>query len=350
MISFMLFSLLNYQKFNCVDLISGIEMKPQKIAKWAENKNPIIAIIAQQCASGADACFDFFSSIKAGERYLGDRPLPPIKKWLSLYRSNRRLQDYFITRFRSLGGFYEILAESISALLFQRRYRLKIGTDAFIKEVRQEIENLSIDDRLELVEAFQKSFQEAYLISLDDTESHISGSVDEPLKQQVLSAIKEPEALFLAGVVFPCWILYQVHPAKLFRQARLGNINAMDKLLRIDKAVLHDPKIGEHFYKIANQKKRSQFDRLTQAIQKGPEGKITLQKIKMLIAGFISKASQALGRRLSAPEIRSLFDAIAQDAGRGDIDTDIPDSPEAFAKAIRRERSFWKIIPVPGQK
>lgn len=321
-------------------------MHTRHIAKWAENKNPIIAIVAQQCASGAEACFDFFSSIKAGERYLGDQPLPSIKQWLSLYRSNRRLQDYFITRFRSLGGFYEILAESISALLFQRRYRLKIGNAAFIKEVRQEIENLSTDDRLKLVEAFQ----EAYSTSLDEVNSDINGPVDEPLEQKVLSAIKEPEALFLAGILFPCWILYQVHPAKLFRQARLGNINAMDKLLRIDKSVLNDPKIGEHFHKIVNQKKRSQFDRLTQAIQKGPEGKITLQKIKMLIAGFISKASQALGRRLSAPEIRSLFDAIAQDNGRGDIDTDIPDSPEAFAKAIRRERSFWKIIPVPGQK
>ena len=325
-------------------------MPTQQIAKWAENKYPIIAIIAQQSALGAEALFDAFSAVKMGERYLGDQPLTPIKQWLSLYRSNRHLQDYFISRFRSLGGFYAILAESISALLFQRRYRLKIGNDAFIKEVRQVIENLSIDDRLEFVEAFQESFQEAYLISLDDTESHLSGSVDEPLKQQVLSSIKEPEALFLAGVVFPCWILYQAHPAKLFRQARLGNINAMDKLLRIDKAVLHDPKIGEHYYKITNQKKRSQSDRLKQAAhQKGPEGKITRQKIKMLIAGFISQASQALGRRLNEPEIRSLFDAIAQDAGRGDIDTDIPDSPEAFAKAIRRERSFWKIIPVPGQ-
>ena len=325
-------------------------MPTQHIAKWAENKNPIIAIIAQQSASSTDACFDFFSSIKAGERYLGDRPLPPIKKWLSLYRSNRRLQDYFISRFRSLGGFYEILAESLNALLSQRRYRLKIGNDAFIKEVRQEIETLSFDDRLEILEDAKESLQEAYLTSLDDIQSNISYPLDESLKQQVLSAIKEPEALFLAGVVFPCWMLYQEHPAQLFRQARLGNIAAMDKLLRIDKAVLSDPKIGDHFHKIANRKKRSQFDRLTQAIQKGPEGKITLQKIKMLIAGFISKASQALGRRLSAPEIRSLFDAIAQDAGRGDIDTDIPDSPEAFAKAIRRERLFWKIIPVPGQK
>ncbi len=89
---------------------------------------------------------------------------------------------------------------------------------------------------------------------------------------------------------------------------------------------------------------------MIRAQQKGPKAKITLQKIKMNFAGFISAISSTLGHRLTEPEIRSLFDAVSSDTGKGYIDTNIPDSPESFGKAIQRERQFWSIIPQPDKK
>ena len=59
----------------------------------------------------------------------------------------------------------------------------------------------------------------------------------------------------------------------------------------------------------------------------------------MNLAGFISVISTAFGEkfRLREPDIRALFDAVAKDSGKGDIDTYLPDSPESFVKAIQRE-------------
>jgi hypothetical protein len=38
----------------------------------------------------------------------------------------------------------------------------------------------------------------------------------------------------------------------------------------------------------------------------------------------------------------SHIDDWSKDKGEGDIDTDIPESPEVFAKAIQRERRNWE--------
>ena len=57
-----------------------------------------------------------------------------------------------------------------------------------------------------------------------------------------------------------------------------------------------------------------------------------------------------MGHKLNEPEIRSLFDAVARDTGKGEIDTEIPESPEAFAKAIQRERTFWMPTIRPDKK
>ena len=60
------------------------------------------------------------------------------------------------------------------------------------------------------------------------------------------------------------------------------------------------------------------------------------------MAGFISSAWAGMGKRLTEPEMRALFDAGARDMGKGDIDTSLPDAPEAFSKAIQRYRPKLK--------
>lgn len=120
---------------------------------------------------------------------------------------------------------------------------------------------------------------------------------------------------------------------------------------QLDKSVLADPRISEHYYQVSIQRDRSNFDTLTNAIGGRPKFKITRQKIKVNIAGFISLMSELLGHRLSAPEIEKLFNAVAKDYGRDDLtDTGLPDSPEAFAKAIHRERELWTSLLGGGQK
>ena len=51
-----------------------------------------------------------------------------------------------------------------------------------------------------------------------------------------------------------------------------------------------------------------------------------------------------LRQRLNEIEIRECLDQVAKLKGNVEIDTDIPDQPEAFAQAIQRERKNWSDI------
>ena len=74
----------------------------------------------------------------------------------------------------------------------------------------------------------------------------------------------------------------------------------------------------------------------------GINEKITINKMKMTLAGLLSYFTMKAGRYLKESELRDLFYAIVRDKGQSDIDTDIPARPESFAKAIQRERRNWK--------
>jgi hypothetical protein len=156
--------------------------------------------------------------------------------------------------------------------------------------------------------------------------------------------------LFFYRVCIPCWLLYRQFPPTLLRSARTGNIDSIEKLLRLDSSTIHDPKIAEIYHQEQSKKNKSVYDLMAQSLDKSPRAKITLQKIKMNFAGLLSAYSSAFGQRLTEPEIRALFDAISRDSGKGDIDTDLPDGSEVFSKAIQRERKFWSIIPQPDKK
>lgn len=135
------------------------------------------------------------------------------------------------------------------------------------------------------------------------------------------------------------------YPTFLLRRARLGDLDALCNLLRIDKSILCDPRIGEHIYQSSLLEDRTKFEKIVNALQGNLSGKYDLQKTKYIIAGFISVVSERFEHRLTAPEIQEIFNEVAVARGNGDlIDSDLPDSPEAFSKAIQRERSFWNKI------
>lgn len=122
--------------------------------------------------------------------------------------------------------------------------------------------------------------------------------------------------------------------------------------MRLDKNIIQHPKISKWISAYSFQKNKNTFLSLSEAVSSPPRSKVTLAKVKYCFAGYISYMTELLNNRLSAPEIQSLFDAVAIDFGYDELrDPDLPDSPEAFQKAIRRERSFWKsaLSPTPNR-
>lgn len=155
---------------------------------------------------------------------------------------------------------------------------------------------------------------------------------------QLQKAYAQPEMLFFFKVWGPCWLHYKTSPTKLYRQARLGRVRALNKLLRLDNSVLFDPKLAGMFHQIKAKRSRAEYEDLLMSFNNPVNQEIEPHKIKVIIAGLISEFSIKNGKRLSAPQIKELFDAIAKDKGRGETDTDLSVSPNAFAQEIRRER------------
>lgn len=142
---------------------------------------------------------------------------------------------------------------------------------------------------------------------------------------------------FMTQVVLPCYFLYFVHPVILLKEARHGNLDSMETLLRLDSSTLFDRRIASHLHDL-RYTKPSKFAHLIDCAIKPIKGKQTPQKSKISLACRISILAEELKTPLTEPEIRYFFDALAKDRGQGEIDTDLPESPHSFYMAIKRER------------
>jgi hypothetical protein len=144
--------------------------------------------------------------------------------------------------------------------------------------------------------------------------------------------------------------LYKEWPSRLYRKARQGDTNSIHKLLRLDPFLLHDPSIGREIQKVRIHGRQNAYAELLNAPLKPIKLKLTSRTIKDMLAGLISLLAEALKQPLSSTDIRDLFDAVAQDADKLDIDTSLPESQEAYSKVIQRNRPNWKPMLQPGQK
>jgi len=160
----------------------------------------------------------------------------------------------------------------------------------------------------------------------------------------------EPELAFLFLVALPCWLFYKEWPSRLYRNARQGDTRAINKLLRLDPFLLHDPSIGREIQNVRIHGKKTVYADLLNAPLKPIKLKLTSRSIKDSLAGLISVLAEAMKQPLTSTEIRDLFDAIAKDADNRNIDTSLPESQEAYSKVIQRNRSDWKPLVSTGQK
>lgn len=316
-----------------------------KLIEWGVGKPVGLVIIAQQLAVSAESCFEFLKLIKAGEKIEALSSMPKGKEWVSLYRNHRKMERCLIKSLRRFGKNGKLAAE-VGEAFFLERGKLKKTLGEFQKSYRE----MNAVERRQIMSRGQKDLNRLYALHIADIESDIKGKVDEKFNTKFKEALNNPEINFYLRVWIPCWLLYGEFPPRLLRQARLGKLSGMDKLIRLDTRVLNDTKIGDYLHKAREEGKKRTVDRITEAIRGGPKPKVTVKKVKCNIAGLISSISMIMGHKLKEPEIRSLFDAVARDTGKGDIDTDLPEGQWAFAKAIRRQRAFWIPSLRPDKK
>jgi hypothetical protein len=230
-----------------------------------------------------------------------------LSRWVSFYYSNRKVLD------RSLAD--------ICSAIPQLSNRIENVTDENTTAL-----NLTTNDKGEEI-------LNSLLLEFPNLE-------DNPKKE--LPPISD-EGLFVFQVVLPCWLHHSESPVGLFRKSRLGNLDAMEMLLQIDKTVTADKRIARHLAAYGTKPQSPEYQRLARAMEGTPR-KIKAGKVKTLLAAFLYGLAKSEGKPLSYRKIQDLFDQSAQERGIGEIDPDLTASPDSFAQHVRRNLHFWSKL------
>jgi hypothetical protein len=316
------------------------QVKMNHFRKWTEGKNPFLAVSALNIAGFSKECFVLFESIRKGKRIEGDIPLPSLKTWLKLYRNPKRIGKELLN---ALGNINDDTAKEVNILKILNRGASQLQNNA--NKVQNELKKLTQDEWKIIKENSMKMMEEYKELAINDFMSE----PNEAERTEFLKNMTKPELIFFIRVMAPCFSLYGTYPHELLRQAQNGDDDALVKLIRLDKSIIFEPKISEIIHQAQALKKQERMSKIKMAYRSSPKVTMNMKKIKCHLAGLISYLSMAMKQKITAADIRNLFDAIAHDMSIDAVDPDIYKmTPETFEKEIQRSRNFWYII-LPGK-
>jgi len=173
----------------------------------------------------------------------------------------------------------------------------------------------------------------------DGTDTDRPTSMDAPI-----------EVAFLFRIWMECWLVHFEPFMPLFRRARNGDAEALEKLVLLDRNVLQVPRIGRVWARMSEDSESPDFERIRRAMAKQPRlVKYDVYEAKANTAGLIAKMSEAFGSPLSPSQIGQLFDALARDLAppgkRVHSDPDINRKSDQWRKAVRRNKEKWSESP-----
>lgn len=304
------------------------------VEKWAQNKPQIIALIAPQMATFTRELPHIFRNLKSHRIDKIKCDLPDLPSWYALYRNHNQYCD----------PFKKMLLES--SALVQHVASFEATANAVIHDDKV----TGCDHDKNHIADFSKRLLE---LSFDDIRSDFDNNIADQnisTSQEDFVAKHNMELSFVFMIFLPCFFLYKLTPGRLYHKARIGEVSAIDKLLRLDPLMLHDPAIGKQIQKIRLYGRTTTYQNLIEAPLKPLKFKPTPGKIKASMATLISMIAASIHHPLTSTEIRKLFDAVAQDADKRDQDNSLPSSDEAFLKSIQRKRASWQSLVQPDNK
>lgn len=276
--------------------------------KWAHGKHPFLAITAHGLVLQSKMAYGFIKAIHDNDLFLDEIPAPDLDTWLKLFRTHPSLMNYIAQSMGDPTGYFH-------------------SVDTFIDSLTDDQINSSDLSSSESQELFEQ-----YLNSARDIEAELDNHQPPENLEKFFSS---PDFYFLFRVCLPCWVIHFTTPAQLLRKARVRDFDSLKKLIKLDPSTIFDKKISRHIHDLRS-KNRSRYEQILNLLQNKSKSQISKQKFKVLYAAIITNFSIEFGERLTEPEVRGLFDAVARDEERGEIDTDLPESPHALYMGIKR--------------
>ena len=271
-----------------------------KIFEWTRDLSQPHASILVALASSWEHLYNIYRLHRGGHHFGQPLSKPDLPKWLSYYQNHRLLTDE--------------CQEYFSQSLF------KNFDTSFVGELYGKTKKLPPDSPIE--ELF------AHLLSVDASkELQDEGPHIFPLG-----------VMFAMFVWLPCMALYGQYPTTMMRKARKGDLDTIRQLVRLDRSAIFDPGISRHIHAWALDYQNIKIKRVGDSFSQGlPD--ISKKKVKLVWAQYVYDAAIRMGMPLTAPKIRALFDALAQDSGDGMVDTDLAElTDDAFYRALTRDK------------
>lgn len=308
--------------------------------KWAENRNALLAAIALTMAGYSKEFYELHKSFRKGKRIEGDIPIPSLKTWLKLYHNPKRIGKALLG---ALGDVNEDTAQETAILKLLGEGANQLQSNP--QKVHDELKKLTADEWKEIQEVNMKMMQEFLELAINNFLSEFNKKE----KKEFRENITRPEIIFFIRVMMPCFSIYKSFPLELLKQAQNGNDEALEKLIRLDKSVIFEPKISEIIHQAQALKAQARISMIKKAFTSTPKAALKMRSIKFHFGGLISYFSDALKQKIMAADIWRLYDAIALDT-IGDVDQDFKNmSVETFEKDIQDARKMWQSI-LSGKK
>jgi hypothetical protein len=334
---------------------ASVRLEELHIHRWAveHRLTVMLASLAQSIAVNSDKAYELclWQRDRALDHRLPGRPGQEL--WLAHYDDSDRIYrvvgDSIPTPF---GGGSDLLTsrDDLSALSTLAKSKPKQ-----FQRVLKAIGPKKL--RRYLTEGVRDALQQ-YGVHLKSLASDLAGDDSEFADVDMLLH-EHSEMFFFLTVFVPCLIEYQTFPKELLRQARAGVVDAIEKILRLDASVIHDPAIWQWVYGGIGGTRRDRERMATSWMRDGIRGKFTLARIKESCAGLISVLSEGLNfcwqenqlklrGRLSAQAVRGVFDAVWKDRhGKQHYsggDPMLPSDLGALKKSIQRNRQPWLLL------
>lgn len=305
-----------------------------EVEKWAKDKNPLLAFFATQFVANTRDVHLEFSQIRERRSSNNQFTMPPLPPWFAMYRSHRKLITFLKTIILKSSMYSKETYECGEAVINELT---AIGSGKVIKS-----EHPSTPEGVEKAKNFLQTLlsETFHALKTDFDNTPLAPDVKKDLHETMSEM--DLECSFFVLVWAPCSLLYQTHPTRLYRKARQGDIDAIDKLLQIDPLILNEPAIARHIHSLRLNNKQNAYESLLKAPIKPLDAKIKPKRMKPNVAGLVLGFARMLNIPLNEQDIRELFHAVAKDKERDEdaIDTDLS-YDQGFFKTTKRNSTSW---------
>ncbi len=264
-----------------------------------------------------------------------------IREWLAMYRRHRLMQDDLAAGVAppSEFGASEVL-DGCRELSRMDREDVAAEVAELPEEVLQELLRSLVGTPFPPDVRTLRAMFEGF-----EAEAEVDDADDEA---RFDSMVASPAGQFYFRVWLPCWVLHREYPQRLLRAARCGDIDALERLLRIDKFVLADQRVAPHVARVMSEGPKVKRDQLLAALSGKPRERLTPKAVRSGLSALISQLAFLFRSSVTATEIAALFDGIEQ-VRTGEVDVELPVA-ENLTRAIHRNRN-WPSLPTqkPGQ-